>query len=49
MVKTYSEYILEHLQNITRAYTEFGEELCKRLLIDSDSLLELVELHDKSK
>jgi hypothetical protein len=45
----YKNYIIEHINNVRRAFNEFGSYLCDILGADEEVLAQLVELHDQSK
>lgn len=47
--KNYKRYVDEHIENVNKAFSEFGPALCKALYIDLGRLKEMIEIHDQSK
>lgn len=47
--KNYKKYVDEHIENVNKAFSEFGPALCKALSIDLGRLKEMIEIHDQSK
>lgn len=47
--KNYKRYVDEHIENVNKAFSEFGPALCKALSIDLGRLKEMIEIHDQSK
>lgn len=45
----YNKYIVEHINNVKKAFEEFGDTLCMHLNVNKDTLRELVDKHDLSK
>lgn len=45
----YINYINEHISNIKCAMINYGDKLCELLNLDSNKLMELIYIHDKSK
>jgi len=46
---TYCEYIIQHKDNIKKAFNKYGNTLCKQLKIDYFKLKKIIEAHDISK
>lgn len=47
--KNYKRYVDEHIENVNKAFSEFGPALYKALSIDLGRLKEMIEIHDQSK
>lgn len=45
----YKQYIIEHIENVKKAFSEYGERLCDRLEISYEELQENILNHDSSK
>lgn len=47
--KNYKRYVDEHIENVNKAFSEFGPALCKALSVDLGRLKEMITIHDQSK
>lgn len=47
--KNYKRYVDEHIENVNKAFSEFGPVLCKALSVDLGRLKEMITIHDQSK
>ena len=45
----YRQYIIEHINNVKKAFNEYGELLCKELELDLQEIMNQIEEHDESK
>ena len=47
--KAYMDYINNHIDNVSKAFDQYGDQLCSALEIDKSRLDSIVSIHDRSK
>ena len=45
----YKDYILEHINNVKKAFKNYGELLCNELELNLQDMMNQIEEHDESK